>query len=258
MDLRLLLGIALACSLSTHAAHACEEDEATLRAELALRFSADDPGTLARRDRIEQLFAQTPAACAEALYERLGEAAGEDELSQLFHASLATATRQRLRSRLRSNYAPFPPLVTAIEALPVGAAEREHLLCWVEKMRLGRARDVRIIPWPHICPLDDPSCPVRAHPTAEELAALGSLQQVDTAPAALGVFRFLDAAIDYARIDDVPGAVELLRAGRRDSEEAKRRLAGDDLLAHQAALAEWIAAKEDDPGSLLYCPRPEP
>jgi hypothetical protein len=241
-------------------AHAelCDETEAKLRSELALRFSGpDDPGTRERRNRLQVLFAAAPPACAKALYERLGERPTDDELSERFHYALATPTRASLRDLLRNDFEPLDVLDAAIDADVAGAAARDHLKCWVEKLRLGRAADTRTLPWKNICPTDEQSCPARAHASPDEIAAkIHSADDVEnTTPASLQIFQFLDLTIDMALVDrDTKSAIASLLDLRNEIAETNRRLSGDGLPPHYRAMAEWIAAKEAEPASVLFCP----
>ncbi len=157
-----------------------------IRANLLLRFKkSDDPGLYERRLRLRELFKSVPPEFANKFREQLGENSTQDELSQLFHGELATATRKEMLAILtaRAERAPidlstakpeeieigplsFPkrPLLpsmnsrfyTALTNLEVmistSTDPRKHrYLCWVKKLR-DPSVDDRVIEWDQICP----------------------------------------------------------------------------------------------------------
>jgi hypothetical protein len=178
----------LSTTLVTAAAAAAAQDDATkygqvidtLRKELAMPFSdPDDPGLLARRNRLRTLFSNVPPSHAKTLFDRLGVKPTADELSKQFHYRLATATRQELLAILAKIPAPAasapaakpdPVFVWGTRPLPASETGRfdaalRHLeglvnnssddrkwryQCWFEKLKAGG--DDRVIEWSRICP----------------------------------------------------------------------------------------------------------
>lgn len=156
----------------------------TLRKELAIRFtSPEDPGLLARRDRLRKLFAGVPPSHAKGLLDRLGQTATRDELSREFHYRLSTPTRQELLDILAKipapaapvapapAPAPAPALVWGTRPLPASETSRftaalrqvEGLVakatddrkwryqCWIDKLKTPDVDD-RVIEWGRVCP----------------------------------------------------------------------------------------------------------
>jgi hypothetical protein len=238
----------------------CDETREELRRELAIRPSGpEDPEAVARVSRLEVLFAKASPGCAKELYGQLGESDNGDELSSAFHYALATPSRARLRKMLRTNFEPYDKLEAAIEAEVGGAAEREHLQCWVEQLRRGKDVDARVIPWRNVCPQDEQSCPVREHSTDDELAAqIRTAADVERAKPEQGIFQFLDATAEMAVLGDMNRAADELLEVRRQVKETEQRLAKGGLPAHYAAMKAWIADQEEDPSSVLWCPQPLP
>jgi hypothetical protein len=123
---------------------------AGIRSELLLRFaSPSDPGLALRRSRLRALFARVPPSRARQLLDRLSPRTSGDELSQLFHGRLATATRAELLEILARRAAarggptgppiPRPPQVrpTASALEPAAAPYRppRNLADWGELVR---------------------------------------------------------------------------------------------------------------------------
>lgn len=256
----LVLSLSVAAAADAASAGLCDDTERELRTELAIRPSGpEDPEALRRVDRVRSLFALTPARCAEALHERLGEEATEDELSHAFHYAFATATRKRLREQLQGNFAPYDRLEALIEAEVGGAAERETFACWIELLRRGKVTDQRAIPWNSVCPEDDLDCPERDLTDAKIASAIRSKADVEAAAAPdLPIFRSASVFPDMVLVYTATEVVQSMQDMRRGIAETKRRLQADDLPPHYAAMKDWIEEKEKDPASVLYCPGPLP
>lgn len=156
----------------------------TLRKELAIRFtSPEDPGLLARRDRLRKLFAGVPPSHAKTLLDRLGNTATADELSREFHYRLSTVTRKELLDILAkipppaapppvaADPEPPPALVWGTRPLPASESPRFHAAlrhletlvakttdarkwryqCWIGKLKEPGVDD-RVIEWGRVCP----------------------------------------------------------------------------------------------------------
>ncbi len=239
----------------------CDATRETLRRELAIRFSGpDDPGTLERRSLLQILFAQASPACAKELHEQLGAEDTGEELSSQFHYALATPTRKSLRDMLRARFEPLDKLDAAIDEQVNGAAERDHLHCWVGKLRESEATDKRAIPWRNVCPQDEQTCQKREHPTDQELAA-GIQSKADVegmTPERMLIFQSLDSTVEAALLTGADQAIREMLELRRQLRETQQRLGAENLPGHYSALAEWLAEKDADPNSVLSCPRLAP
>ena len=116
---------------------ACDALFASTRQELEKRFSGpEDPGLLARRARLRELFGGATPSCARRLHDTLGTSSTDDELSVLFHGKLATATRSELVSLLAARMASAaagPHVRRSIESL--SSAQLDALKKGIQAMK---------------------------------------------------------------------------------------------------------------------------
>jgi len=231
-----------------------------VRKELNLPFSdPDDPGLLARRARLRELFKAVPASYAKEFYDRLGVTRTEDELSRTFHYRLATATRMEMLGILAKKAEtaepttpaavvwptePLPPSETpqfdtalrGLEGLVAGTtdARKWRYDCWIGKLKRPDVDD-RVVEWARICPSTSGAigaafvvgpCDLRIgmRPSQQEIEnAIDSIDDVENKGSTLGI-------ITYMKSDIVVGnttaslALDNLRMTHDDVQAAVRKL----------------------------------